>query len=133
MRNDSPSGPLDAEDLGQLLEVDGCALTNAENVVSEPTHAKVAELVVEELDAELRREERNVLNDGLSHAPLLVFGKVNDGRQKRLREQVNADNVVDELELAYQLEPDIALIVFEQLEEKREKVLDRRLLTEQRS
>lgn len=92
LRDDRPASPLDAEDLGQFLEVNGGGLPDREDVVSEPRHAEVAELVVEELDAELRREQGDVLDDGLSDSPLLVLGEVDDCGQQRLREEVNTND-----------------------------------------
>ena len=90
--DDGPARPLDAEDLGQLLEVDGRSLSDGEDIVSEPAHAEVSELVVKELDAELGREQRDVLDDRLSHSPLLVLGKVDDRREERLGEEIDADH-----------------------------------------
>jgi len=92
LRDDRPAGPLDSEDLSQLLEVDGSGLPDGEDVVSEPGHAEVSELVVEELDSELGREERDVLDDGLSNSPLLVLGEVDDGGEEGLGEEVDADD-----------------------------------------
>jgi hypothetical protein len=92
LRNDRLARPLDAKDVGQLLEVDGRRLTDGEDVVAEPGHAKLAELVVKELDAELGCEEGDILDDGLADTPLLVFGEVDDGGEEGLREEVDADD-----------------------------------------
>lgn len=133
LRNDGSARPLYAEDLRQLLEVDRRALSDAEDVVTEPAHAEVAELVVEELNAELGGEQRNVLDDGLSDSPLLVLSEIDDGRKQGLREEVDADDVVDEFELADQLKTDVALLVFQQLEEEGQEVFDGGLLSEKGS
>jgi len=86
LRDDRPAGPFHSENLCQLLEVDGSGLPDGEDVVSEPRHAEVSELVVEELNSELGREEGDVLDDGLSNSPLLVLGEIDDGGEKGLGE-----------------------------------------------
>jgi hypothetical protein len=91
-RDDSVARPVDSEDLGQLLEIYGCSLADGEDGVTEPRHAEVTELVVEEADAELSSQERNVLDDGLAHTPLFVLGELHDRGQKSLSEQLNANN-----------------------------------------
>ena len=85
-------GPLDAKDLGELLEVDGRSFANAVDVVAQPGHAQVAELLVEEGLAELSSQQRDVLDDGLSNAPGFVFRELDDRREQGLRKQINADD-----------------------------------------
>jgi hypothetical protein len=71
-------GPLDAKDLGQLLEVLGRRLTDREDGVAEPA-------LIKELHTQLRCEKRNVFDDGQSNTPLLVLGKLDNGRKEGLR------------------------------------------------
>lgn len=75
-------GPLHSKYICQFLQVLCAGLTDAENSIAEPRHAEAGELLIEELDAELRSKERKVLNDGQSHTPLLVLGKLNNRRQE---------------------------------------------------
>ena len=75
-------GPLDAKHIRQFLQVVHGGLPNAEDAVTEPSHTQAAELFIEELHAELGREQGNVLDDGLSDSPLLVFRKLHDRRQE---------------------------------------------------
>lgn len=84
--------PLHTEDFCKLLEVLGRCLTDGEDGVAQPAHTQAAQLLVEELDTELRGKERDVFDDGQSHAPLLVFCELNDGGKKGLRQELNADN-----------------------------------------
>jgi hypothetical protein len=84
LRDDGPVGPLDAEDLGKLLQVLGGRLADAKDGVAEPAHAEGRELIVEELDAELAREEGDVFDDGQTHPPVLVFCELDDRREETL-------------------------------------------------
>lgn len=90
--DDGALGPLDSKHLCQLPQVDRRGLPNRKDWVPKPSHAEVGELVVKELDAELLGEERDVLDDGLSHAPLLVFGELDDGGKEGLGEELDADD-----------------------------------------
>lgn len=84
--NDCLIRPLDAKYFSQLLEILGAGLANAENSVSEPRHAQVGQLLVEELDTKLGREQWDMLNDGKTDTPLLVLCKVDDSWEKSLGE-----------------------------------------------
>lgn len=84
--------PLDAEDLGELLQVLGRSLTNREHGVAQPAHTQTAQLLVEELYAELRSKKGNVFDDGQADAPLLVLSELDDGREKGLRKELDADD-----------------------------------------
>ena len=61
--NDCLVGPFNTENLGELLQVLGRSLTDGENSVTELAHTQTAELLVEELDAELRGKKGNVFVD----------------------------------------------------------------------
>jgi hypothetical protein len=54
LRNNGIIGPLNAENLGQLLQVLGRRLTDREDGVAKPAHAQAAELLIKELYTELR-------------------------------------------------------------------------------
>lgn len=64
LRHDCVIRPLHAEDFGQLLQVLSRGFADGEDGVAEPAHAQAAELLVEELNAQLACEERNVFDDG---------------------------------------------------------------------
>jgi hypothetical protein len=116
--------PLDAEHFGQFLEILSRGLTDREDGVTEPAHTQAAELLVEELDAELRCEKRNVFDDGQSNAPLLVFGELDNGGKEGLREQLDSDDVVDRLELGDNVQADIGELILEHLQEHWKKMCD---------
>ena len=80
--NNSLTGPLHTKHLGQLLQVMSCRFTNREDSISQPTHAEVAQLLVEELHTKLAGEERNVFDNGQSNSPLLILGQLDDGREE---------------------------------------------------
>ncbi len=82
--NDGIGGPLDAEHFSELFQVMCSGLTNGKDCVAKPVHAEVAELLVEEVDTQLAGKKGNVLDNGEANSPLLVLGKLHDGREKRL-------------------------------------------------
>jgi hypothetical protein len=84
LRDDSLLRPLNPKHLRQLPQVDRRGLTNREDGVAKPAHAEVGELVVEELHAELLCQQGDVLDDGLSDAPLLVFREFDDRGEESL-------------------------------------------------
>lgn len=92
--NDGFTSPLDAKDLGQLLEVVRCGLPDRKDRVTQPAHAQSTELLVEEFDTQLTCQERDILDDSKSDSPLLVLGKLCDGGEKRLGEEINSNDCV---------------------------------------
>jgi hypothetical protein len=50
--------------------------TDRENGISQPAHAQIAELLIEELNAQLTGEERDVLDNRKSYSPLLILGEL---------------------------------------------------------
>jgi hypothetical protein len=58
--------------------------TNGEDGVSQPAHAEVAKLLIEELDTKLASQKGNVLDNGKSYSPLLILSELYDCRKKRL-------------------------------------------------
>jgi len=128
--NNSSPRPLDTEDLDQLLQVNGGGLSNREYDIPKPRHAEVAELLVEELFPKLGSEQGNIFDDRLPDTPLLIRCKLNDCREKGLREEFNADycsplgfaiaseresthTIVHELKFADDVQPDIREVVLE--------------------
>lgn len=92
LRNDRLACPFDAKDLCQLLKVVRRSLTDREDSVAEPSHAQSTELLIKERNSELTCQQRNVLDNGQANTPLLVFGELDDGGEKRLRKQVDSDD-----------------------------------------
>lgn len=115
--------PLNAKDLCELLEVLRAGFTNAKHSVAKPGHAEIAELLVEELLSELTGQKWHVLNDCQADTPLLVLCQLHDRRQKRLRKQVNSDDIVDLLKLRDDVEANIRELILEHLEEHWKQVL----------
>jgi hypothetical protein len=64
LRNNGIVGPFDAKDLRELLEVMCCCLADREYSIAQPSHAKRGELFIKKFDAQLARQERNVLDYG---------------------------------------------------------------------
>jgi hypothetical protein len=92
LRDNGIARPLNTEDFRKLLEVLSRSFTDRENRVAKPAHAQAAQLLVEEFDAKLRCEQRNVFDDCEPDAPLLVFGELHDGGKEGLREELDADD-----------------------------------------
>ena len=67
-------------------------LTDREDGVTEPAHAEIAELLIEELNAKLAGEKGNVFNDSEAHAPLLVLGQLDNSRKEGLGKKIDADD-----------------------------------------
>ena len=120
-RHDRVARPVHAEDFGEFLEVLRAGLANAEDRIPQPAHTQRAEFLVEELHAQLRCEQGHVLDDGQPHAPLLVFRQLHDGWEQALRQQLDADDVVDLLELGDDVQSDVGEVVFEHLQEHGEE------------
>jgi hypothetical protein len=72
--NDGLFGPFRTKYLGQLLQVLGRRLSDAKHGVAQPGHAERSEFLIEELYAQLAREERNILDNSETNAPLFVLG-----------------------------------------------------------
>lgn len=124
-------GPLHAKDLCQFAQVDRCGFSDAEDGICQPGHAEVSKFLVEERDSELGCQEWDVLDDSLAHAPLLVLCELHDGRKERLAEQLDPNHPVDLLQLADNVEPDFRELVLQQMQEQREKIVDRALLAQE--
>ena len=78
-------GPFHSKYLCELPKVLSGRFSNRENSVTEPSHAKVAKLFVEELNSELTGKKRDVFNYGKTNAPLLVLSQLDNSREQRLR------------------------------------------------
>jgi len=77
--NLSPS-PLYTEYLRKFLQIDGRGLPNAVHSIPQPRHAQTRELLIEELFAQLRGQQRDIFNDRLSYPPRFILRKLDDGR-----------------------------------------------------
>ena len=72
-------------------------------------------LLVKVAGAEVRREQRHVLDDGHAHAPLAVLGELGDRRQQRVRELVDADDGGGGVQRRDDVEADLREVVAKQL------------------
>ena len=61
--------PINAKDVRQFLEVNGCRFAYTKDRIAQPRHAQVSELFIEERLAELCCEKGDILYDSLSDAP----------------------------------------------------------------
>lgn len=132
LRDDVLLRPLGAELLGEAAEVVRCRLADRVHLVPEPGQAQLPELVVEELHAQLAREERDVLDDGEADAPVAVLCELDDRREERLRQEVHSDDGVHLVELGDDVQADLRELVLEEEEEEREERLDGGALAENR-
>lgn len=71
--NDRLIRPINTKDFCKFLEVLCSSLSNREHRVTQPTHAEIAKLFIEKLDAELACKKGYVFNDSQAHTPLLVL------------------------------------------------------------
>lgn len=61
--------PLHTEYLGQFLEIDRRGLPNAVYSIPQPRHTQARELFIEKVLAQLRGQQWDVFNNGLSYPP----------------------------------------------------------------
>eukprot|EP00128_Syssomonas_multiformis_P009478 Colp12_sorted_trinity150504_noHs@19184 len=128
--NDGTLSPLSTEGLGETLQIKCGSLTNGVDAITQPCHTQVAELLIEKFDTQLAGQERSVLNDGKTNTPLAIFGQLNDGRQKRLGQKINTNNLVDRVKLGDDVETYFRELVLQKLEEQRKQVLDGAILAQ---
>ena len=76
--NDGFTCPFDPKDFRQLLEIMRRGFSDREDSITQPTHAEVAKLLIEEFNTKLAGEERNIFDDGQSDSPLFILGKLHD-------------------------------------------------------
>ena len=131
--NDSLVCPFDAKHLGELLQVVRSGFSDREDGVTQPGHAQRGELFIEEFDTQLASKEWDILNDGQSDAPLLILSELYNSWEEGLREEVDANDLVDKFELGDDVEADVGEFVFEHLEEHGKKVVDSLLFAKYRS
>lgn len=80
--DDRALSPVDTKYFRQLPQILSSSLANGENCITEPAHAKLAELFVEELDSQLACKQGDVFDNRETHSPLLVFGQLDNSREK---------------------------------------------------
>ena len=92
-----------------------------------------SELLIEEFHAQLAGKEWDILNDCKSDAPLLILSELHNSWEEGLRQEVDANDLIDEFELGDDVEADVGEFVFEHLKEHGKKVVDGLLLAKYRS
>ena len=92
LRDDGALSPVDTEHFRQLPQVLSGSLSDREDSVSEPAHAKIAQLLVKELDSKLAGKEGDVFNDSKANTPLLILGQLNNGGKERLGEKLDTND-----------------------------------------
>lgn len=92
LRNNRLLRPIDTENLGELLKILSGRLTDGKDGVTEPPHAEITQLLIEEFDTKLTGKKGNVFDDSETHSPLLVLGQLDNCGKKRLGKEVDADD-----------------------------------------
>lgn len=82
LRDDRAFSPVNTKHFRQLPQILSSSLADRENCITEPAHAKFAELFVEELDSQLACKQGDVFDDCETHSPLLVFSQLDNSREK---------------------------------------------------
>merc|ERR1719362_1323737 len=116
--------PLCAELLHQLLEVVGGGLSDGVHVVYQPGHAQTVQLLVKELHTELPSQQGHVLYDGQPHAPLGVLRELHNGGQKTLAELLDANNLVDAVQVRDDVQSHVGTLVLQLRQEERQQMLN---------
>jgi len=104
--DDVSESPLHSKHFRQLFEVVGGCFSDGEDGISQPSHAQVSELLVEEVHSQLSSQEGNVLYDGQSHSPLFVLSQLHNRRKQILREEIDSYHTVHSLQLGDDVEAD---------------------------
>ena len=94
LRDDGALSPVDTEHFRQLPQVLSGSLSDREDSITEPAHAEIAELLIEELDSQLTCQQGDIFDYCETNSPLLVFSQLDDSREKRLREEIDTDNYI---------------------------------------
>ena len=79
--DDFLASPLGSKNLSKLLEILCRSLTDRKDGIAQPAHAQAAQLLVEEFNAQLASQQRDILDNSQPHSPLFVFCQLNDGRE----------------------------------------------------
>lgn len=106
-----------------MLEVRDGGLADRVHAVVEPANAHGQQILFKERRGQLRGEQRDVLDDRKSHAPLPVGCELCDGGEERLGELLDADHGRDGVEGGDDVESDFGELVSEQLEEEGKEML----------
>ena len=99
-------------------------------MINQPSHAEAVQLLVEEVDPELASQERHVLYDGQSDPPLGVLRQLHYSGQQRLAQLLDADDLVDTVEVGDDVQPHVGALVLQLREEEWKKVLNGVVLAE---
>lgn len=118
LRDDVGLAPINAKELGQALEVVHGGLADGGNDITEPRHAQVGQLLVEEIDSQLLGEQGHVGDNGEADPPLTILSELNNSGKEVLAQLVKADHSRDLVQLANNVESDVGEVVFEKLEEE---------------
>lgn len=84
--------PVDTKNVCQLFEIDSGSFADTVNGVSQPRHAKVSELFIEEWFPQLVGQKGDVLNNGLSNAPWFILCELNNSGEQTIGEQLDTYN-----------------------------------------
>ena len=90
--DDRALSPLHSKDFCQFPQISGGRLSDGEDGVTEPSHAKVTELLIKKLDAQLTRKKGDIFDYGKTDAPLLILCQLDNGGEKRLGQKLDPDN-----------------------------------------
>lgn len=81
-------------------------------MINEPSHAKGVEFIIKELNTELTGQQRHVLDDCQTHAPLVVFCELDYGRQQRLRQLLDPNHRVHAVQVRNDVQSHFRALVF---------------------
>jgi len=115
LRDNRFTSPLNSKDLGKFPEVMCGGFSDGEDSIAQPPHAETAQLLVEELDAQLACQKWDVIDNSKPYTPLLVFGKLNNSWEQRLGEEIDANNLVHQLQFGNDVESDFREFVLQHL------------------
>ena len=101
-------------------------------MINQPGHAETVQLLVKEVHPQLSSQEWHVLNDGEPHPPLGVLGQLHDCRQQGLTQLLDADDLIDTIQVGDDVQPDVGALVLQLGKEERKQVFDGVVLAQDR-
>mmetsp|Transcript_15676 Transcript_15676/g.28051 ORF Transcript_15676/g.28051 Transcript_15676/m.28051 type:complete len:167 (-) Transcript_15676:1245-1745(-) len=132
-RNEMLPGPFWAKLLGHPLKRASGGFANRGDLIFKAFHALRTKFVLEKIRSELSCKEGNAFDDSKADAPVLVLGKLLNGREETLGKKVDTNYLIDLIQLGDDVETNVGEGVLKEGEKNGDKVIDRGGLAELRS
>mmetsp|Transcript_3318 Transcript_3318/g.8970 ORF Transcript_3318/g.8970 Transcript_3318/m.8970 type:complete len:225 (+) Transcript_3318:542-1216(+) len=123
-------GPLRAERVGDLLEMQDRGLTHGVDRVAQAREEEGLQLRLEHVDAEEARQLGHLLDDALADAPVVVHDEVLNCVEQRVHEAVHAENFADEACMRNHVEAHVVEFILHEVGDEAQKLALRHVAPE---